>query len=402
MKIEVLVNLVQNFQALRAEHGTESYFFCPTLCLVGSSGTGKTARVLQLAAKLGLNKVIQVFPGTGPEETVLGFPQPEPSTKTYYWADPNWAAEASDQPALLFLDEIDKAALKEERVTGLCPLLAQRITPSGRALHKETIVITAGQPIDRQLFLSTEAGQALAGRLCFLYLEPDWDYADPCDVFGVNELGSLWPARSAYPPAEEMLLSPEDKDGRPQQRAVAFLSHYIRKYGLTETTDLVGYGLVGRHWPTLRRLCEHRPTVNAIAVLDAIARDPMRAWALSPAEARALLELENINRAGAHGFVMLCVRALCGDDTTPEDRLAAGNVITIVGDRANKLNLFGDATVGILSGLIFLTAEIRVQHSVINRSKAAMGLFEIVKQGANEADFEIIKGLFLDSVGSLI
>jgi hypothetical protein len=136
------------------------------VCLIGESGSGKTARVKQLASELNYPLVIRLLATELPEE-FLGVPTRDGDTLR--WSYPEWVWELHHHPGILFLDELDKAR-PENLATTLTLLWDKRVHKV--SLHPDTIIVAAMQPVSPEIWLSDETGIALSGRLVFVHARP--------------------------------------------------------------------------------------------------------------------------------------------------------------------------------------------------------------------------------------
>jgi len=131
-------------------------------CFVGPTGSGKTARVREIAAALG-RPVITLLLQTMLPEDLLGLPRV--IRRETFWALPDWVRAAAERPHVVFLDELDKP---RPEVVAAALTLIWDLEVRGVRLHPDTIVIGAMQPVDRDLWLSDETLRALAARLVFI------------------------------------------------------------------------------------------------------------------------------------------------------------------------------------------------------------------------------------------
>lgn len=141
-------------------------------CLVGFTGSGKTARIRETAKVRNCNLETLLL-GTGLPEDFLGLPRITDSTTD--WTIPAWASRAVRTPTLIFLDELDKASPDAWSV--VLTLMASREI-SGIPLHSETRIVYAMQPVEPRMFLATETGKALAARVSFLLAPYDWSWLE--------------------------------------------------------------------------------------------------------------------------------------------------------------------------------------------------------------------------------
>jgi hypothetical protein len=133
-------------------------------CLVGETGTGKTARARELAKRLGCEAMEVVLLGTELPHDVLGLPRVRGSVATHLVAE-RWV-KAAERPTLVLLDELDKA--DRDCVAAVLTLLSERRVYN-LVLHPQTAILCAMQPPqDLTLWRDDQTLQALAARLCFL------------------------------------------------------------------------------------------------------------------------------------------------------------------------------------------------------------------------------------------
>jgi len=147
----------------------------PVPCFIGPTRSGKTERALQLAEELGLN-VITLLPGTEYPEEILGYLRPVRSEAGLV-VKPLLREELArcvEAPHLFLIDELDKA--QKETISALLTLLAHRKVRNVQ-FHPDTEIICAMQPVQAEVFLSSETGRALAGRLLFLPVNRKEAYA---------------------------------------------------------------------------------------------------------------------------------------------------------------------------------------------------------------------------------
>jgi SpoVK/Ycf46/Vps4 family AAA+-type ATPase len=149
----------------------------PRACLLGPTGTGKTARVRQLAANLNLPVEVVLLAQLLPEDIgglpigadaqlrAVFHPRSQGPWDTVHTV-PAWFAHAEREPVVLFFDELDKAADDPQKAATILTLLWD-CELHGRRLHPQTIIICAMQPVSRTDFLASETGRALAARLAW-------------------------------------------------------------------------------------------------------------------------------------------------------------------------------------------------------------------------------------------
>ena len=131
-------------------------------CFIGPTGSGKTARVREIAAAL-QRPVVTLLLQTMLPEDLLGLPRVV--RRETFWALPDWVRAAAERPHVIFLDELDKP--RPEVVAAVLTLIWD-LEVRGTRLHPDTIVLGAMQPVDPTLWLSDETLRALAARLIFV------------------------------------------------------------------------------------------------------------------------------------------------------------------------------------------------------------------------------------------
>ena len=105
--------------------------------LRGRHGIGKSQVVYQIAASLGL-PVIERRASQMTEGDLVGLPSIEGNRTTFN--PPDWFKQACEEPALLFLDEVDRATLEVRQ--GIFELTDSRKL-NGHSLHPDTLVFAA-------------------------------------------------------------------------------------------------------------------------------------------------------------------------------------------------------------------------------------------------------------------
>ena len=111
-----------------------------TFHLVGEPGVGKTAMHKVIADRLGMRAIYIDVPNT--ELGDLGIPMPDRETgTTKLYPNEHWGFH-TDEPLCIMLDEFTKGASAVKNM--LHPLLTNPRRISGLTLHKDSVVITAG------------------------------------------------------------------------------------------------------------------------------------------------------------------------------------------------------------------------------------------------------------------
>jgi MoxR-like ATPase len=138
---------------------------------IAGTGQGKSARAYQLAQALG-RAYYKVNLLSMENTEVMGVPRffedAETNFLTMRRALPTWAASALRRPTLLLVDEADKARPDNWSV---CLDFLADLTIDDVSLRRHLVVVLAGQPIDREILLSTEEGRALTARLVWLPID---------------------------------------------------------------------------------------------------------------------------------------------------------------------------------------------------------------------------------------
>lgn len=111
-----------------------------TFHLIGEPGVGKTAMHQSIADRLGMRAIYIDVPNT--ELGDLGIPMPDKETgTTKLYPNEHWGFHL-DEPLCIMLDEFTKGASAVKNM--LHPLLTTPRRISGLTLHKDSVVITAG------------------------------------------------------------------------------------------------------------------------------------------------------------------------------------------------------------------------------------------------------------------
>ena len=100
----------------------------------GRHGIGKSAIVYQIAEQRGL-PVIERRASQMTEGDLLGLPKVEGNVTK--WLAPQWLHDACEKPAILFLDEVDRATMEVRQ--GIFELCDSRKI-AGYTLHPDTLI----------------------------------------------------------------------------------------------------------------------------------------------------------------------------------------------------------------------------------------------------------------------
>ncbi len=157
-------------------------------CFYGTSGTGKTTRVRNLAKKLNL-KLETILLHSMLSEEVCGLPRYNQKTGKTVWTLPEWFDPKN--PKVYLFDELDK--VKEDELGLLLTMFASKEIRN-IPFPKGSIIVCAMQPILPEVWTETETGQALISRLLFIpinngiytYLENK--YRIDLNFFPVNDI----------------------------------------------------------------------------------------------------------------------------------------------------------------------------------------------------------------------
>ena len=131
-------------------------------CFYGTSGTGKTTRVRNLAKKLNL-KLETILLHSMLSEEVCGLPRYNQKTGKTVWTLPEWFDP--ENPKVYLFDELDK--VKEDELGLLLTMFASKEV-RGIPFPEGSIIVCAMQPIIPEMWTETETGQALISRLIFI------------------------------------------------------------------------------------------------------------------------------------------------------------------------------------------------------------------------------------------
>jgi MoxR-like ATPase len=243
-------------------------------CLIGPTGSGKTARVRAYADATG-RRIETLLLGTMLPEDVLGLPRVIDGVTR--WSQPAWAARAVAEPTVLFLDELDKA--RPDVMATVLTLIASREI-HGIPLHPATRIVAAMQPVDPDSWLATETGRALSARFC--YIPITYDRARLSAAIGVD-VSDLPTPPVPTPPTLPI----------PSDRQVEWAATVIRAYATRETADAWARllsGTLGEYAAVLtERVLADTAAVTPAAVAEAIADDPTLTEAMSIPELIAVL-----------------------------------------------------------------------------------------------------------------
>jgi len=230
--------------------------------LRGRHGIGKSQVVYQLAGTLGL-PVIERRASQMTEGDLVGLPSIEGNRTTFN--PPDWFKQACEEPAVLFLDEVDRATLEVRQ--GIFELTDSRKL-NGHTLHEDTIVFAAINGGEHgEQYQVNEMDPAELDRWSVWDVEPtteDWlawgkDNVDSLiwDFINQNrshlehtadiEPNKRYPSRRSWKRLNDVLLQAEQMDAGPgmfnlAQSFVGFeaavaLNDYAKNYERVVTVD---------------------------------------------------------------------------------------------------------------------------------------------------------------------
>jgi hypothetical protein len=259
--------------------------------LIGGTGQGKSARAYQLAKSL--DRAYYKINLLSMENTeAMGVPRffsdPETDALIMRRALPVWAASALHRPTLLLVDEADKARPDNWSV---CLDFLADLTIDDVSLRKNLVVVLAGQPIDREILLSTEEGRALTARLVWL----------PIDVAETREYVAR---RHGRPSIDWLPIRQPNIPYLPEpcERQLDWLAGFFdwlrQRRDIDDETrervlDAVLAGMVHPDYRQKARewvMHEAQPVqVDPQTLVDVLAQDPERVWRLPLADVYTLL-----------------------------------------------------------------------------------------------------------------
>lgn len=220
--------------------------------LVGPTGSGKTTRVHEYARRRGL-PVIAVHLHSMLTEEILGIP--EIRDNRTIWTLPDWA---TDRPAIIFFDEVDKAPM--ERLGVVMTTLAE-LRVRNRPLHPDTLMILASQPVDPG-WVEDETGAAIRARTVPLAVSYDWQRLE--QMFPPINLGFL-PADVPQIPALP----------KPSARQVEYCLGVLYGPFSEEHAKLITHSVLGTTWAE-RLLQQMEQVINPENVVKGLLQRPER------------------------------------------------------------------------------------------------------------------------------
>jgi hypothetical protein len=233
-----------------AEHGGD---VIPVL--VGPTGAGKTARVYQWAEATGRDVAV-VLLATMPPEEVLGLPTGGDGPVAY--RPPEWLVNAHLRPTVVFFDELDKA--HKDTLATVLTLISSRAA-RGLALHPESRIVAAMQPVDPRVWLQHETQRALAARSCFIAVGYEWSYLADKYRLDLSDL--------ATPEVTVPVLQPVSP--RQIEWSIKFIQSNLDASDISLGKVLAG--IVGDFAPELVRRVRDAVAITPRAIVEAIDRD---------------------------------------------------------------------------------------------------------------------------------
>lgn len=190
--------------------------------VTGHPGVGKSAMARAVADDLGLAMVDIRLAQSDPTDLAgVWFPDRERQVLASY--PPAWAIQASEQPMLVFLDEINAAVTRLHQAAAYQIVLERRV--GTLPLHPDTVVLAAGN-LEEDRALVTPLSAALANRFAHFVLRVDADtWLAWADREGVHPEVCAYVGRHG----EEVLYAPDDDGGQafPTPRAWEMASRLI-------------------------------------------------------------------------------------------------------------------------------------------------------------------------------
>jgi len=198
----------------------------------GHPGVGKSALAADLAAELGLPLIDIRLAQSDPSE-LAGVYMPDPEQRVLRLMAPAWVRQACDQPALVFLDEINAAVTRLHQAAAYQIVLERRVGPF--RFHPDTRVIAAGNLAEDRA-LVTRLSSALSNRFAHFTMRVDvadwlaWGHAegiDPSILTFVQRKGVEYlyaPDEGAFPSPRSWAMASlllQHSEPEHQRRAVA-------------------------------------------------------------------------------------------------------------------------------------------------------------------------------------
>lgn len=142
-----------------------------SVLLRGHPGCGKSAMAAQLAREMGLPMVDIRLAQKDPAE-LGGVYVPNRENRVLELYPPDWVQQVCDEPAFVFLDEINAAVSKLHQAAAYQIILEHRVGAS--RFHQKTVVMAAGN-LEEDEALAVPLSSALQNRFVHFILKPDAD-----------------------------------------------------------------------------------------------------------------------------------------------------------------------------------------------------------------------------------
>ena len=140
-----------------------------SVLLRGHPGVGKSSLGAELAARMGLELIDIRLAQRDPAE-LAGVYFPDRQRKVLSLFPPDWVRQACDQPALVFLDEINAAVTRLHQAAAYQIVLEHRVGPF--AFHPDTVVLGAGN-LEEDNAIVSQLSSALSNRFAHFTLRVD-------------------------------------------------------------------------------------------------------------------------------------------------------------------------------------------------------------------------------------
>ncbi len=244
------------------------------LLLWGSHASGKTSAVLQAGSEIGLPVIVLNLSTQSPED-LIGLP--EKSNNKTNFLKPAWFP---DQPAIVFLDEINRAA--KYVLQTMLPFVNEHRLHS-HVLPAGSIVIAAANPASADYTVTEIDDAALWSRFCHIYVAPD-----------VEEVSAYYRVNNVHSAAIQTLLDNPTMIGRVSEsdrikvsadirslEKAGKLLNIISKSDMTDFGEEIIFGMLGvetgmqllTHWKKTADIPEAEEILNGKININEIQTD---------------------------------------------------------------------------------------------------------------------------------